>query len=107
MTSLEQSERYYRRADAAKRIREKHKYPCTPRTLAKKASEGSDGPPFLMCGRFPFYPVSGLDRWAISRRGPLVTSTAEARGVGQSEKKAGQAAEREIVISAAAQHRTT
>jgi len=87
----EQPERYYRRADAAKRIRNKHKYPCTVRTLAKKASEGADGPPFLMCGRYPLYPETLLDLWAISKRGPLVTSTAEARGVDQSEKKTGPA----------------
>jgi hypothetical protein len=84
-----QPERYLRRTQAAKRIQEEHNYPCSPRTLAKKASEGSDGPPYVMCGRYPFYPISGLDRWAISKRGPLVTSTAEARGASQfhSEKK--------------------
>jgi hypothetical protein len=104
---MSSQERYLRRTQAAKYIEEEHNYPCTPRTLAKKASEGSDGPPFSMFGRYPYYPVSGLDRWAIGKRGPLVTSTAEARGVGQSEKKTDQAAERETVISTAAQHRTT
>jgi hypothetical protein len=107
MISYASEERYLRRDEAANYVRERHKYPCSRRTLAKKASEGSDGPPFLMCGRFPYYPVSGLDRWAVSKRGPLVRSTAEARGVGQSEKKTGQAAERETVISTAAQHSTT
>ena len=104
---MTRQERYLRRTQAAEYIQEAHNYPLRSRTLANKASKGSDGPPFVMCGGYPFYPVSGLDRWAISKRGPLVTSTAEARGVGQSEKKTGQAAERETVISAAAQHRTT
>jgi hypothetical protein len=80
-------ERYLRRAEAAKYLRETHNQSYTNRTLAKIACTRSDGPPFFMCGRFPFYPISGLDRWAMSKRGPLVTSTAEARGVGQSEKK--------------------
>jgi hypothetical protein len=87
MTSHANEERYLRRAAAARRINNKHKYPCTVRTLAKKASEGTDGPPFVMNGRYPLYPETLLDSWAISKRGPLVTSTAEARGGGQSEKK--------------------
>jgi hypothetical protein len=83
----EQSKRYLRRAQAAKRIREKHNYPCTPRTLAKKACEGSDGPPFVMNGRYPLYPIEALDLWAVSKRGPLVRSTAEARSVVQSKSE--------------------
>jgi hypothetical protein len=107
MSQAQQAERYLRRVEASKHLLEEHNQSYTEKTLAKIACTRCDGPPYFKCGRFPYYPVSGLDRWAISRRGPLVTSTAEARGVGQSEKKAGQAAEREIVISAAAQHRTT
>jgi len=79
------SKRYLRRAQAAKRLREKHDYPCSSRTLAKKASEGFDGPPFVMNGRYPLYPIEHLDLWAIAKRGPLVRSTAEARNVGQSK----------------------
>jgi hypothetical protein len=104
-TQAEQTEEL-RRAEAARRIRETHNQPCSPGSLANLASEGG-GPPFRYVGRYPFYPIWGLDAWAMSRRGPLVTSTAEARGVGRSEKKMGQTAERETVISAAAQHRTT
>ena len=86
---MTRQERYLRRTQAAKYIQEEHNYPLRPRTLAKIACTRSDGPPFLMCGRYPYYPVSALDRWAISKRGPLVRSTAEARGAGQfhSEKK--------------------
>ena len=77
--------------------------------IEEKAAElnRSDGPSFRHAGRFPIYPISGLDARARSKICPLVRSTAEARGVGQSEKRSGQAAERETVISAAAQHRTT
>jgi hypothetical protein len=77
-------ERELRRAEAARRIRETHNQPCSPGRLANLASEGG-GPPFRYVGRYPFYPICGLDAWAMSRRGPLVRSTAEARGVGQSK----------------------
>jgi hypothetical protein len=48
-----------------------------------------DGPLFRYAGRFPIYPISGLDARARSKISPLVRSTAEARGAGQfhSEKK--------------------
>jgi hypothetical protein len=89
MSQAQQAERYLRRVEAAKYLRETHNQSYTDKTLAKIACTRSDGPPFLMCGRYPYYPVSALDRWASSKRGPLVTSTAEARGAGQfhSEKK--------------------
>jgi hypothetical protein len=89
MNQAEEPDRSLRRMEAAKYLRETHNQSYTEKTLAKIACTRSDGPPFFMCGRYPFYPVSGLDRWAISKRGPLVRSTAEARGVGQSEKKTG------------------
>jgi len=89
MSQAQQAERYLRRVEAAKYLRETYNQSYTDKTLAKIACTRSDGPPFLMCGRYPYYPVSALDRWAISKRGPLVRSTAEARGAGQfhSEKK--------------------
>ena len=79
-------ERDLRRAEAARRIRETHNQPCSPGRLANLAYEGG-GPPFRYVGRYPFYPVWGLDAWAMSRRGPLVRSTAEARSVVQSKSE--------------------
>jgi hypothetical protein len=88
MTSqAEQPERYLRRVQAAKHVEEEHNQPCSPRTLAKLASQGCDGPPFLLAGRFPLYPVSELDKWARSKMGPLVRSVAEARDVAQSQSE--------------------
>lgn len=66
-----------RRVDAAKYITETYSIPCSPKTLAKIACVGSDGPPFRLAGRFPLYPVDGLDAWAMSKIGPLVRSTSE------------------------------
>jgi hypothetical protein len=89
MSQVEQPERYLRRVEAAKRLREIHNQPYTDRTLAKIACTRSDGPPFLLAGRFPLYPISELDKWARSKMGPLVRSTSEARSASrsQSEKK--------------------
>jgi hypothetical protein len=75
----EQPERHLRRAEAAKYVVEKHNVPCSPKTLAKLACISSNGPPFRLAGRFPLYPVSGLDAWARAKIGPLVHSTSEAR----------------------------
>jgi hypothetical protein len=72
------SERFLRRADAAKYIVETYSVPCSAKTLAKIACIGSGGPPFRKAGRFPLYPVSGLDAWVQSKIGPLVRSTSEA-----------------------------
>ncbi len=75
----EQTERHLRRSEAAKYVVEKHNVPCSPKTLAKLACVSSDGPPFRMAGRFPLYPVSGLDAWARAKIGPLIRSTSEAQ----------------------------
>jgi hypothetical protein len=88
-TQAEQTEEL-RRAEAARRIRETHNQPCSPGSLANLASEGG-GPPFRYVGRYPFYPIWGLDAWAMSRRGPLVKSVAEARGVGQPQPEKAEA----------------
>jgi hypothetical protein len=72
-------ERHLRRAEAAKYVVETHNVPCSPKTLAKLACISSSGPPFRLAGRFPLYPVSGLDAWARATIGPLVHSTSEAR----------------------------
>lgn len=77
----ERPERHLRRKEAAAYVVETHNIPCTQQTLAKIACVNSDGPPFRLAGRFPLYPVSGLDAWARSKIGPLVRSTSEARAV--------------------------
>jgi hypothetical protein len=68
-----------RRTEAASYVTATYGIPCSPKTLAKLACISSDGPPFRLAGRFPLYPVSGLDAWARSKIGPLVRSTSEAR----------------------------
>lgn len=79
MTDLDdrQSNRLLRRSQAAKYIVDNYNIPCSPKTLAKLACIGSEGPPFH-AGRFPLYPVSGLDEWAKNKIGPLVRSTSQA-----------------------------
>jgi hypothetical protein len=71
------SERMLRRAEAAKYVVDTYNVPCSPKTLAKLACVSSEGPPFRLAGRFPLYPVSGLDAWAQKKIGPLVRSTSE------------------------------
>jgi hypothetical protein len=75
----EATERNLRRAEAAKYVVETYNVPCSPKTLAKLACVSSNGPPFRLAGRFPLYPTSGLDAWALAKIGPLVRSTSEAR----------------------------
>ena len=73
-------DRLLRRSKAAKYIEDTYGIPCSPKTLAKYACIGG-GPPFRLAGRFPLYPVSGLDAWAQKKIGPLVRSTSEVRRV--------------------------
>jgi hypothetical protein len=76
-----QPERLLRRTEAAKYVTEAYRIPCSPKTLAKLACVSSEGPPFRLAGRFPLYPVTGLDAWARAKIGPLVRSTSEVRRV--------------------------
>jgi hypothetical protein len=76
-----QPERLLRRTEAAKYVTEAYGIPCSPKTLAKLACVSSEGPPFRLAGRFPLYPVTGLDAWARAKIGPLVRSTSEVRRV--------------------------
>jgi hypothetical protein len=76
---MQKFERLLRRFEAAKYVTATYGIPCSPKTLAKLACISSDGPPFRLAGRFPLYPVSGLDAWALSKIGPLIRSTSEAR----------------------------
>jgi len=71
------SGRLLRRTEAARYITHTYGIPCSPKTLAKLACISSEGPPFRLAGRFPLYPVSGLDAWAQKKIGPLVRSTSE------------------------------
>jgi hypothetical protein len=73
-------DRLLRRSKAAQYITDTYGIPCSPKTLAKYACIGG-GPAFRLAGRFPLYPVSGLDAWAQSKIGPLVRSTSELRRV--------------------------
>ena len=70
-------ERHLRRKEAAKYVTDTYSVPCSPKTLAKLACVSSEGPPFRLAGRFPIYPISGLDAWAKKKIGPLVRSTSE------------------------------
>jgi hypothetical protein len=76
---LIEREQHFRRTEAAKYVVETYNVPCSPKTLAKLACVSSEGPPFRRAGRFPLYPISGLDAWAQSKIGPLVRSTSELR----------------------------
>ena len=51
-------------------------YPISRSTLASKATRGG-GPPFRKFGRRVLYPWLPALKWAESRLGPLVSSTAE------------------------------
>jgi hypothetical protein len=82
MTNVDQpasAERLFRRNAAATYLTETYGFSCSPKTLAKWACVGSDGPPFRMFGRTPLYPQSCLDAWAESRLGPVVSSTSQVR----------------------------
>jgi hypothetical protein len=72
-------ERMLRRTEAANYVTTIYGIPCSPKTLAKLACVSSNGPPFRLAGRFPLYPTSGLDAWALAKIGPLVRSTSQAR----------------------------
>ncbi|KQT21732.1 MULTISPECIES: hypothetical protein [unclassified Bradyrhizobium] len=73
------TDRPLRRTEAAAYVTEKFGIPCSPKTLAKLACVGSDGPPFRKAGRFPLYATEGLDAWARAKIGPEIRSTAELR----------------------------
>jgi hypothetical protein len=71
------NERHLRRKEAAKYVADTYNVPCSPKTLAKLACVSSEGPPFRLAGRFPLYPLSGLDAWAQRKIGPLIRSTSQ------------------------------
>jgi hypothetical protein len=80
-SQIRNGEQLLRRSQAAKYVENTYNVPCSPKTLAKLACVSSNGPPFLLAGRFPLYPTSGLDAWALAKFGPLVRSTSEARTI--------------------------
>ena len=67
---------FFRRAEAARYLREAHGIPCAPATLAKLACIGG-GPAFRKAGKFPIYARDELDAWAKSRLSKPVRSTSE------------------------------
>lgn len=74
---MTKSERMLRRKEAAEYVKNTYNMPCSPKSLAKYACVSSDGPPFRLVGRFPMYPVSGLDEWVKGKMTQLVRSTSQ------------------------------
>jgi hypothetical protein len=66
--------RLLRRAEAARHIRDRWGYPCSPKTLAKYAVIGG-GPRFRKAGRYPLYHPDDLDGWVSDKLSDPVTST--------------------------------
>lgn len=65
---------YFRRATAARYVRETWGLPCSSKWLAKLAVTGG-GPLYRKAGRFPVYTAADLDTWAQSRLGSPRRST--------------------------------
>lgn len=63
-----------RRHQASSYLKNRWGISRTPKTLAKLAVIGG-GPRYYRDGRFPIYPTSELDAWAIAQLGSLRTST--------------------------------
>ena len=55
---------YLRRKQAARYIQEKWGLPVAANTLAKYATIGLGGPPWVRYSRFPMYAVEDIDAWA-------------------------------------------
>ncbi|WP_375458340.1 hypothetical protein [uncultured Enterovirga sp.] len=73
----QKGEQRLRRPEASKYLAEKWGIQLSARTLTKIACISSDGPVMVYDGRFPTYPVSGLDVFAQARLGAPVRSTSE------------------------------
>jgi len=69
-----------RRAEASAYLRRRYGIRAAVRTMAKWAWQGG-GPPFYRDGKYPLYPVDGLDAWAQARLGTPLRSTSELREV--------------------------
>lgn len=69
------SQRYLRRAEAARYVREQG-LPCSEKTLAKYAVIGG-GPIYSKFGRYPVYTAEDLDAWARDRIGKPIRSTSD------------------------------
>jgi hypothetical protein len=80
-----------RRAEASEYLNEVHGLECAPATLAKKAVEGG-GPRFRKYGRWPYYDLDELDRYAIEKLGGLRSSTSDADEAGPQKKLAAHSA---------------
>jgi hypothetical protein len=65
-----------RRREAAEYLLEVWGVQIAPNTLAKKAVEGT-GPEFTKWGKWPYYELDGLDKYARERLGRPRCSTSE------------------------------
>ena len=68
--------RRYRRNEASAYLLEKYGLHRAPGTLAKLACLGG-GPVMVYVGRYPTYPETGLDEYALSNISAPVRSTSE------------------------------
>jgi len=66
-----------RRIEASRYLREQYGIGLAASTLAKLFSQGSDGPPAFLAGKWPLYPRDQLDAWATKRLGRLRNSTSD------------------------------
>lgn len=67
---------FFRRDAASDYLKATFAIQAAPSYLAKMAVNGG-GPEFHKAGRWPIYSRDALDRWAMSRLGKLVATTAE------------------------------
>jgi hypothetical protein len=65
-----------RRSEASAYLHEEYGIKLAPATLAKLAVVGGSQP-FFLDGRFPLYPRTELDAFAVARLGPLRASTSD------------------------------
>ncbi len=74
------SQKFLRRSEASRYLRERYGIRAAVSTLAKWAHLGG-GPVMTYDGRFPLYSVDDLDAWAQERLITRVRSTSELREV--------------------------
>jgi hypothetical protein len=82
LPSIDSTSRHWparmRRKQASEYLFEVHGVSLSPATLAKLAVVGG-GPSYRKDGPFPLYDQPVLDNYAVTRLGPLRTSTSEAK----------------------------
>jgi hypothetical protein len=70
----------FSRAEASAYLRQRYGIRAAVRTMAKWAWQGG-GPPFYRDGKYPVYPLKGLDAWAAARLGRPQRSTSDVQEV--------------------------